>query len=584
MEKADFMKEFIKKATVASLLSVMLLVFGYPVNVLASESDVGNLIDAYVDEHGETMAGMAVSVMDSEDIIYTGYYGFADMENNVAVDDETVMEWGSISKLQVWVCVMQLKEKNLIDLNADIRTYLPDGFLTKLRYETPITMTNLMNHQAGFDEVPFIWAGATDQLMSIEEWLKTTEPEQQFEPGTVTSYSNWGATLAAFIVSRVSGQPYEVYVKENIYEPLGMDHTSIMPDASDNKWVCEKRKELKTYSADLSGEILSCGAYYCYCYPVGACMSTMADMQKFAQALLSDDSPLFEKKETRAEMLSPSNFYGDTDIGSNYHGFWQYPCYSGTVIGHEGGTVGCSSTLRFDLDKGLCIAVMVNQHEESQFINGLPGLIFESYEGNYPEFSGILQSAQAVYNGPFKLHRLFAVQTVSFDPSKTIGLRVVLSADNGIDKVECGTSDNLVREPKDVLPDIISILEYLISILMAIVLFIAGVIQFIRYRKRVNSLWCVVSAGVQLIPVFVLYRAIMQLVFEHSPFLGIGSLRFLLFLVFAVLAANILLFSHGIRRFTRSGVSKTRMILTFIMLAFSTYGIIYWELFEFWSI
>lgn len=119
---------------------------------------------------------------------------------------------------------------------------------------------------------------------------------------------------------------------------------------------------------------------------------------------------------------------------------------------------------------------------------------------------------------------------------------------------------------------------------MAIVLFIAGVIQFIRYRKRVNSLWCVVSAGVQLIPVFVIYRAIMQLVFEHSPFLGIGSLRFLLFLVFAVLAANILLFAHGIRRFTRSGVSKTRMILTFIMLAFSTYGIIYWELFEFWSI
>ena len=101
MGKADFMKELIKKATVASLLSVMLLAFGYPVKVLASESDVGNLIDAYVDEHGETMAGMAVSVMDSEDIIYTGYYGFADMENNVAVDDETVMEWGSISKLQV---------------------------------------------------------------------------------------------------------------------------------------------------------------------------------------------------------------------------------------------------------------------------------------------------------------------------------------------------------------------------------------------------------------------------------------------------------------------------------------------------
>lgn len=578
------MKVISRKAAVVSLLSVLLLTFGFPVNVSASESDVGSCIDAYVDEHCETLAGLAVSVMDSEDIIYTGYYGCADIENNIAVDDETVMEWGSISKLQVWVCVMQLKEKGLIDLNADIRAYLPDGFLTKLRYDAPITMINLMNHQAGFDEVPFIWAGSPGQLMSLEEWLKTTEPEQQFEPGTVTSYSNWGTTLAAFIVSRVSGQPYEEYVKENIYGPLGMDHTSIMPDASDNKWVCEKRKELKTYSADLSGEILSCGAYYCYCYPVGACMSTMADMQKFAQAILSDDSPLFEKKETRAEMMSPSNFYGDTDIGSNYHGFWQYPYYSGTVIGHEGGTVGCSSTLRFDLDKGLCIAVMVNQHEESQFINGLPDLVFERYEGYYPDCSGILQSAQAVYNGPFKLQRLFAVQTVSFDPSKTVDLKVVRSADNGIDKLECGTSDNLIREPKDVLPDIISIMVYLISILMAILLFIVGAIRFIRYRKRVNSLWCVVSAGVQLIPVYVLYRVIMQLVFEHSPFLGIGSIQFLFFLVFAVLAANILLIAHGIRRFNQGGVSKIRMILTLIMLAFSSYGIIYWELFEFWCV
>lgn len=582
------MKKLLRNVTLIPLLLVMLFMCFVPADVFAAErdetSDIGSRIDDYVDEHSDTMAGLAVSVMDSDGVICTGYYGCADMENHIKVDAETVMEWGSISKLQVWVCVMQLKEKGLIDLNADIRTYLPEGFLTKLRYDTPITMTDLMNHQAGFDEVPFVFAGSTDQFMSIEEWLRTTEPVQQYEPGTVTSYSNWGATLAAYIVSLVSGQPYEKYVRENIFEPLGMEHTSIMPDASDNEWGRQKRMELKTYPADLNGESLSYGDYYCCCYPAGACMSTMEDMQKFAMALLNEESPLFETPETLRELLSPSSFYGGTDIGHNYHGFWRNPCYSGTVIGHDGGTAGCTSALRFDPEKRICIAVMVNQHEDGKFTDGLPGLVFDSYEGNYPDCSGILQSAQAVYNGPLKLHRLFSVHRVSMDSSKPVPVMMIHSADNGVERLECGASDSIFREPGEILPDIISIAVYALSVLGAAVLLIIGIIQAVRHRKSKNSLWCIVSAGVQFVPVIVLYRIAIQLSSERPPFLSIGAIRSLFFIIFAALAANVVLGIYGMRNITRSGVSKSRMILTLIMLSFSTYGIIYWEMFEFWKI
>jgi Beta-lactamase class C and other penicillin binding proteins len=585
------MKIVYKKILSLILLTVMLITYCVPVRAYNDFNvdnddlyDVGSRIEAFVDEHKDTMAGLAVSVMNSKNIIYTGYFGKADIENNIPVDDETVMEWGSISKLQVWVCVMQLKEKGLINLDTDIRTYLPNGFLTKLRFDKPITMLNLMNHQAGFDEVPFIWTGSTDHLMSLEEWLKRTEPVQQYEPGTVTSYSNWGSALAAYIVSCISGQTYEEYVKEHIYVPLGMEHASIMPNASDNEWVLKKRNELKTYNINLSGNPLSYGDYYTNCYPAGACMSTMADMQKFAMALMNEDSPLFENPDTLRELLSPSNYYDDTYIGSNYHGFWFNVYYKGTVVGHLGGTAGCSSALWIDIENKKCIAIMTNQHEETQFTDGLTDLIFERYEGELPEFSGIVQGAQAVYNGPLKLQRFFVIQPLTIDSSDKGHTRISLTNENGINRFECGSSDLLVKNLSDILPDIISIAIYALSLLMAIIMLTIGIIQALRHRKSKNSVWCILSAGIQLIPVLVLLRVVMQLMFEQPPFLSIDTIRLMFFVIFAVLIANIAFVIHGVRNFAQREVSKLRMVLTFIILAFSTYGILYWELFKFWRI
>jgi hypothetical protein len=58
---------------------------------------------------------MSVSVFDTSEVIYSGYFGYADKENGVAVDQDTVMEWGSATKLLVWVSVMQLWEQGKLD-------------------------------------------------------------------------------------------------------------------------------------------------------------------------------------------------------------------------------------------------------------------------------------------------------------------------------------------------------------------------------------------------------------------------------------------------------------------------------------
>ena len=96
---------------------------------------------------------------------------------------------------------MQLKEQGVLDLEEDIRKYLPDGFLTHLHYDKPVTMLHLMNHTAGFDELLYDLETADEkEIIPLRNFLKKYQPNQSFEPGVISSYSNWGAALAAYIV------------------------------------------------------------------------------------------------------------------------------------------------------------------------------------------------------------------------------------------------------------------------------------------------------------------------------------------------------------------------------------------------
>ena len=115
----------IKRRISAVVLLIMYLCLG-TIHVLAAENaggreNIGKEIEKFVSEHGDTTAGMAVTVFDSEKEIYTGCFGFTDIENGIGTDADSVFEWGSTTKLLVWTSVMQLWERGKLDLDADVR-------------------------------------------------------------------------------------------------------------------------------------------------------------------------------------------------------------------------------------------------------------------------------------------------------------------------------------------------------------------------------------------------------------------------------------------------------------------------------
>lgn len=326
---------------------------------------------------------VSVGLFRGDEVIYTGYFGYTDYKENTPTDENCVYEWGSISKTLIWVSAMQLWEEGKLDLERDVREYLPEGFFQHLSYDEPITMLNLMNHNAGWCETTrAIWYTDSETIPPLKEALQCIEPAQVHRPGEVVAYSNYGAAVAGCVIECVSGMDYGEYVRQNIFEPLGLEHTSIMPDHSDDQWVYERRRQMKSVSVGgLSGYENGHQLKYAGAYPAGAATGTLADLITYGQALVSDEAPLFKSPETQQAMFTATDSYADSDVPVNMHGFF---CFERGVrtYGHSGATPFGQANLEFDPETKVGAVVMQNEGLSSGWILG----------GVYPLVFGNLQA------------------------------------------------------------------------------------------------------------------------------------------------------------------------------------------------
>ena len=383
--------------------------------------EIGSKMEAKAESNKDYYASFATAVFCGDEVLYEKHFGYIDRENRVLADENCVYEWGSVSKLFVWVSVLQLYEQGKIDLNEDIRDYLPEDFFKKLKYDEPITMLHLMNHNAGWEETTLpIETENEEDILSLEEALRKTEPAQTFRPGEITAYSNWGTALAGYIVERISGMEYAEYVRENILLPLEMEETSVRADYRDNEWVRASREKEKSYlmagnkqEGLITEEDLGTGIRYIQIYPAGAVISTLSDMTRFAQAFVNEDCPLFKSRETLEFMLSASDFYGDSKIPKNCHGLWCAE-YAVSAMGHAGNTTGGSANLVFDKESKIGVVVMTNQQAESLFCYGIPEMIFGRIDENpiyenavitsKKDVSGDYVMSRGYFEGALKIH------------------------------------------------------------------------------------------------------------------------------------------------------------------------------------
>lgn len=187
--------------------------------------------------------GAVISIVKDNKLLYSNGYGTANYETKQPIEAETSMfRIASTTKLFTWTAVMQLVEAGKIDLDEDINTYL-SAFQIPATFPDPITMRHLMTHTAGFEEGGVGYQITTDENklpVSLSETLKN-HPLARIRPaGQTASYSNYGASLAGLIVEEVSGQPYDDYIQDHIFNVLALTHATVaepLPDTFINNRV-----------------------------------------------------------------------------------------------------------------------------------------------------------------------------------------------------------------------------------------------------------------------------------------------------------------------------------------------------------
>ncbi|NMI05349.1 beta-lactamase family protein [Paenibacillus sp. SZ31] len=401
-------------------------------------------IDSYVATNQKNNAAVSVVAIKNGETVVNKAYGYADLEQQRKADISTVFEWGSTSKLLVWTSVMQLVEQGKLDLHTDIQEYLPEGFLKKLEYDAPITLLNLMHHNAGWEDILIdLWYSSEKDIVDLEEALQKFEPRQIDKPESVVAYSNYGTAMAAYIVEVQSGQPFYKYVNEHIFKPLNMRDTSIHPSQYDNLNVLKRRNEIQGYTTNL--KLIPKNRAYISLYPAGGAIGTAEDAAKFLAALMPVDGSnlLFENNATLDEMLSTSLYYDGTSTPRIAHGFFEVE-YWVPALEHAGSTAGFSSRFVFDRESNFGLVVMTNQSNEMAYSVGLVQKVFgSSFSTNSieSESGGYYLPARRVVSGFTKAYSMLSLQNyTTFDLSNFAN---VVERNGTVEKVSMSYNDFL---------------------------------------------------------------------------------------------------------------------------------------------
>lgn len=320
-------------------------------------ADVGAFLDGFVPMQlaREDIAGAVVLVVKDGQVLFAKGYGYSDAEKKTPVYvDATLFRPGSISKLFTWTAVMQLVEQGKLDLDTDINTYL--DFRIPYVFGKPITLRNLMTHTPGFEEqIKDIINNEGAPMASLREHLVKHMPEQIFPPGTVPAYSNYGASLAGYIVERVSKRPFNDYVAENIFHPLGMSRsTFVQPLPPELKPLLSHGYNIGSEKAK-PFEIIEEA-------PAGALSATAADISHFMIAHLQDGAyggAHILRPET-ARLMHSRQFGLSPALPGMCLGFYEETRNGHRIIGHGGDTVYFHSDLHLIPDAGVGFFVSYN--------------------------------------------------------------------------------------------------------------------------------------------------------------------------------------------------------------------------------
>ncbi|MFC1730117.1 serine hydrolase domain-containing protein [candidate division KSB1 bacterium] len=334
--------------------------FQTPQSIEELQTQIGDILTEY------NVPGAAIAIVSRDSTIWSGEFGKFDIVSEMDVTENTMFRMGSISKSFVSTAVLILQEQGRIDLDDIVHDLIPEfDFENRWEENHPLRVVHLLEHTSGFDELHVNEYAVHDPGISILDGLKFNMNSKvaRWEPGKYYSYSNIGPTVAAYIVEKISGQRFEDFVKENIFDALDMS-------ASGYEYTDKIRELLsKGYTGSDNRET---PYEHIITRPSGSLNSSAREMANFVMMLLNKgmfngrkilDPETVARIETPATSLAASSglVYG--------YGLGNYTTpFSGFIFhGHGGDIAGFSAYYGYSQDLVGGFVICTNSETNAYF-------------------------------------------------------------------------------------------------------------------------------------------------------------------------------------------------------------------------
>lgn len=313
-----------------------------------------------------------VLVAENGKVVFQKSYGFADFDSKRLLNDSSVFELASVSKQFTATGILLLKDSGKLNLSDSLRHYFPE-----LPYAN-ITLWHMLTHTSGLPDYEQPMNKKWDQSKiafnnDMIAFMAKEKPAISFEPGKKWEYSNTAYAILASIIEKVSGQTFAEFLKQRIFQPLGMTHTRIYNTRRSLKDTIAnyaygfvyhdslKKHQLPDSIADLKFVIYLDGIQ-----GDGVVNSTTADLLKWDRAIKNHT---LLKEETQNEMLKGQAIV-DTAKKSTYgFGVFMEKTDFGNIIAHSGGWPGYTTFLARNTDKDQTYIVLSNNSSNSPAIS-----------------------------------------------------------------------------------------------------------------------------------------------------------------------------------------------------------------------
>ncbi len=329
-------------------------------NLTETRSWLNDRLPALLAEHGVPGAAIAVTV-DGEVVEAAG--GVLSKATGVDVTTDSVFQVGSITKVWTTSLLMQLVDEGLLDLDATLRSYLPDFHIADESAAAAITIRQLLCHTAGFEGDIFTDTGKGDDC--VQKYVATLgDLPQLFPPGEMFSYNNAGFCVLGRVVEVLRGKPFDDCVREHLFTPLGLTHACNGPYEAILHRAAVGHLQPDPKADPVPAPVWALARSNS---PAGS-MLTMSprDLLAFAQMHIdggtsADGSTVLSTAAVKAMQERQVTLPKLGLMGDAWGLGWElFDWDGGTVIGHDGGTIGQAAFLRIVPDKNIAIALLTN--------------------------------------------------------------------------------------------------------------------------------------------------------------------------------------------------------------------------------